>query len=554
MTPDTHPPGQPSLERRRFLAAVAGVAGLAAAAQTPVGRAVAAPRIAGGRYPFTVGVASGDPTSHGVVLWTRLAPRPFMRGGGMPNRRVPVHWELAEDEGFHRIVRTGDVWALDALAHSVHVDLEGLRPGREFYYRFWYRDDVSPVGRTRTAPALGAPTRKLDFAFASCQDWASGYYPSYAHMAEEDLDLVLHLGDYVYEGGIPADGGYRQVPVPGTLRQPPRTLERWRMQYALFKSDPQLQLAHARFPWVVTWDDHEVQNDYANSQSQYEGDISALRAAAYQAWYEHQPVRKPAKPDADGPRIYRRLHWGRLAQLDVVDGRQYRSIPPCGWGEAPACPAGYDPDVTMLGKRQERWLYAGHRDSVAQWNVMANNVMMARLEHEAVDGARLWHDAYDGFPAARNRVVGSWLRNEVRNPVVVTGDWHSTFVNDIHRNFDRDNSPVVGTEFVGSSISSNGDVPVYGPYYGPMIPFNPHMKFFDGDRRGYVRCTLTTERWRTDLRMVTTVGTPDAPQYTYASFEVEDGVPGAQQVAGPTGGRYPSRRTVGATGKGGPTG
>ena len=545
-------PEQTTLERRRFLAAVAGVAGLAAAAQVPVGRAVAAPRLEGGRYPFTLGVASGDPTPDGVVLWTRLAPRPLVPGGAMPNIRVPVRWELAADEGFTQVLRSGAVWALPELGHSVHVDLEGLAPDREWFYRFWYRNDVSRVGRTRTAPALGAAVPRLDFAFASCQDWASGYYPSYAHMADEDLDLVFHLGDYVYEGGIPGDGGYRDVRVPGTMRKAPRKLERWRMQYGLFKSDPQLQLAHARFPWVVTWDDHEVQNDYANDQSQYEGDISALRAAAYQAWYEHQPVRMPAKPDADGPRIFRRLHWGTLAQFDVVDGRQYRDIPPCGWGEAPACDAAYARDISMLGRRQERWLYDGHRDSTAQWNVMASNVMMGRLEHEAEDGARLWHDAWDGFPAARNRIMASWQRNALRNPVVTTGDWHSTFVNDIHRNFDREDSPVIGTEFVGTSISSNGDGAVYGPYYGPMIKFNPHIKFFDGDRRGYVRCRLDTEQMRTDLRMVRTVSTPDAAQYTYASFVVEDGQPGAQQIAGPPGGRYPTRKTPGATGKGDP--
>lgn len=542
-------PAAATLERRRFLAAVAGVASLAAAAQLPAGRAAAAPRLEGGRYPFRLGVASGDPTQSGVVLWTRLAPQPFQHGGGMPNVRVPVRWELAANEAFTQVGRSGDVWALPELGHSVHVDLEGLDPDQEWFYRFWYRDDVSRLGRTRTAPARDAAVTQLDFAFASCQDWASGYNPSYAHIASEDLDLVFHLGDYVYEGGIPSNGGYRKVNTPATLRTAPRKLERWRMQYGLVKSDPQLQLAHARFPWVVTWDDHEVQNDYANTESQYEGDISALRAAAYQAWYEHQPVRKPARPDADGPRIYRRLHWGTLAQFDVVDGRQYRSIPPCGWAEAPACEAGYDPDITMLGDRQERWLYAGHRDSIAQWNVMASNVMMGRLEHEAEDGARLWHDAWDGFPAARNRITASWQRNALSNPVVTTGDWHSTFVNDIHRDFDIKNSPVVGTEFVGSSISSNGDGEVYGPYYGPMIKFNPHIKFFDGDRRGYVQCRLDTEKMRTDLRMVTTVSTPDGHPYTYASFEVEDGRPGAHQVAGPTGGRYPTTPTPGATGK-----
>ncbi len=294
-----------------------------------------------------------------MVLWTRLAPDPFHPGGGMPPRRATVEWRLARDARFTSVIRSGRSWALPDLGHSVHVELAGLPAGREWFYQFSYRGHVSPIGRTRTAPAAGAAPARLALAVASCQDWASGYYPSYRHMAEEDLDLVLHLGDYVYEGGIPADGGYRRIPTPGTLRDAPRRLERWRMQYALFKSDPELQRAHAQHPWVVTWDDHEVQNDYANDESQYEGDISALRAAAYQAWYEHQPVRRPARPDKNGPRIHRRLGWGDLAQLDIVDGRQYRTVPACGWGEADACPAQYAPRQTMLGREQERWLYDG---------------------------------------------------------------------------------------------------------------------------------------------------------------------------------------------------
>jgi alkaline phosphatase D len=530
MTEPRTPAHTTEFDRRRFLAAVGAVAGAAAVAQMPVGRAEAAPRPPGGEYPFMLGVASGDPSPTGAVLWTRLAPKPLTRGGGMPTRRVPVEWEVARDERFRLVVKRGTSWALPQLAHSVHVEVDGLLPDREWFYRFRYRGDVSPVGRTRTAVPAGVHTSSLAFAFASCQDWASGYYPSYRHLADEDLDLVLHLGDYVYEGGIPAQGGYRNTPVPESMREAPRDVERWRMQYALFKSDPELQRAHARFPWMVTWDDHEVQNDYANEQSQYEGDISALRAAAYQAWYEHQPVRAPARPDRNGPRIYRRLAWGDLAQVDIADGRQYRSVPPCGWGEADACDAAYGPEITMLGERQESWLYRGYADSTARWNLLGSNVMLARLDHDGPHGQRLWHDAWDGFPAGRNRLVGAWQQHELRNPVVVTGDWHSTFVNDILRDFDDDASPTVGTEFVGTSISTNGDDEVYGPYYGPMIKFNPHIRFFDGDRRGYVRCRLDHDQMRTDLQMVSTVSRPDAPQSTFASFVVEDGRPGAHQV------------------------
>jgi alkaline phosphatase D len=504
-----------SLDRRRFLS---GVAGVAALATVTAGEAAATTRPVA--YPFTLGVASGDPTATGVVLWTRLAPAPFERGGGMPDRRVSVEWQVAEDERFRRVVRRGVAWAPPELAHSVHVEVEGLTPDREWFYRFRYRGDLSPVGRTRTTPTHSG---SLAFAVASCQAWDNGFYPSYAHMAAEDLDLVLHLGDYVYEGGIPAGGGLRGVATPDVLRAAPRDLTRWRMQYALYKSDPDLQAAHARFPWLVTWDDHEVQNDYANTQSQYEGDIGALRAAAYQAWYEHQPVRSRG-------RIYRRLRWGSLAQLDLLDGRQYRSVPPCGWGEADACAAGYDPAVTMLGAAQEKWLYDGLRTSGARWNILGNNVMLGRLDHDGAAGDRLWHDAWDGFPGARNRLTDTWVRHRVSNPVALTGDWHSTFANDILRDFDTPSSPVVASELVGTSISSNGDGDVYGPYYGPMIKYNPHIKFFDGDRRGYLRCHLDRDRLHADLRVVSTVSRRDAPESTFATFVVEDGRPGVQVV------------------------
>ncbi|WP_198958198.1 MULTISPECIES: alkaline phosphatase D family protein [Amycolatopsis] len=517
--------------RRRFLASVSAVAGAAALSQLPVGPAAAAPRPGGGEYPFKLGVASGEPAPTGAVLWTRLVPEPFTPGGGMPPKAAPVDWEVAADERFTRVAARGSTWALPQLAHSVHVEARGLAPDREYFYRFRYRHDISPVGRTRTTPAPGSPGGTLGFAFASCQSWDSGYYPSYRHMAQEDLDLVLHLGDYVYEGGIPADGGYRKVTTPDVLRTVPQDLERWRMQYALYKSDPDLQLAHARFPWLVVWDDHEVKNDYASTRQEHAGDIAALRAAAYQAWYEHQPVRPPANPaSAGGPRIYRRLHWGGLAQIDMLDGRQYRDVPPCGWGEADACPAAYDPSVTMLGATQERWLYEGFAASRARWNILGNNVMLARLDHDGPGGSRLWHDAWDGFPAARKRLTDAWQQHDVRNPVVVTGDWHSTFVNDIHADFDRPGSPVIGTEIVGTSISSNGDGAVYGPYYGPMIQYNPHIKFFDGDRRGYVRCRVGKKEFRSDLRMVSTVSRADAPESTVASFVVEDGRPGAVRV------------------------
>jgi alkaline phosphatase D len=515
------------LDRRRFLLGAGSLAALATLSQVPLAEgALAAPRLRGGEYPFKLGIASGAPSSDGFVLWTRLVPELFSPDGGMPGRRVPVGWKVALDEGMRSVVREGTVAAFPELAHSVHVELAGLPPGTEYYYQFRYRSEVSDVGRTRTAPLPGAAGGSLSFAFASCQDWTHGFYSAFRSMAEEDLDLVVHLGDYVYEYGIPADGGARNTPMPDVLRDGPQDLDRWRVQYAVYKSDPDLQRTHARFPWIVTWDDHEYSNDYVGA---YDATIGPARAAAYQAWYEHQPVRRRSLPRPDGSLLlYGRSNWGRLAQFDILDTRQYRSAPPCGWGEAPACAAGYDPSKgTMLGSTQERWLIEGLEQSPAQWNVVATSVMMARLDHDGPDGDIIWHDAWDGFPASRLAVTDTFTRANVRNPVVVAGDWHSTFVNDILHDFDEPDSPVVATEFVGTSISTNGDAEVYGPYYGPMIKWNPHIKFFDGDRRGYVRCKVDPFTWTTGLRMVPTVSRADAPASTYASFVVEDGRPGA---------------------------
>ena len=523
-------PDPSGLNRRRLLVGIGAVAGLAAFSQVPLeGTALAAPSIRSGEYPFKLGIASGDPLPDGVVLWTRLVPELFSPDGGMPSRPVPVDWEVALDARMRTVVRHGTVSALPELAHSVHVEVEGLEPGREYYYRFRYRGDVSEVGRTRTAPREHGSLESLKFAFASCQDWTHGFYSAYRSMAEEDLDLVIHLGDYVYEYGVPADGGMRKTAMPDVLREGPQDLDRWRMQYALYKSDPDLQRAHARFPWMVTWDDHEVENDYVGA---YDGTISTKRAAAYKAWYEHQPVRRRSLPRRNGSvDLYGRSNWGGLAQIDLLDTRQYRTAPPCGWGEAPACDAGNDPAKgTMLGATQEKWLLDGLRRSKARWNVIATSVMMARLDHDGPTGDILWHDAWDGFPASRKAITDTFTSARVRNPVLVAGDWHSTFVNDIKSDFDRPESPVVATEFVGTSITTNGDDEVYGPYYGPMMKWNPHIKFFDGDRRGYVTCRLDAHEWRTDLRMVPTVSRADAAATTFASFVIEDRRPGAVRV------------------------
>ena len=323
----------------------------------------------------------------------------------------------------------------------------------------------------------------LAFAFASCQRWDEGYYSAYRRLAEEDVAFVVHLGDYLYEYGIDEHGGFRNVPVPDQFRSETDTLERYRLQYGLYKSDPDLKRAHQLFPWLIAWDDHEVQNDYAGLApvgGEPNPAFTARRAAAYQAFYEHIPLRLAALPRGGELHLYRRMRWGDLADFSMLDARQYRTDQPCGDGEFPRCPESLDPAVTMLGAEQEEWLYDGLARSRARWNVIAQQVMMGQLDHNRGDPRIYWHDAWDGYPVARQRLIDHLAAARVRNPVVITGDWHSTFVNDIKADFGDPDSATVATEFVGTSISSNGDGIIYGPYYGPMIPANPHIKFFDG--------------------------------------------------------------------------
>ena len=516
-----------TLNRRRLLIGAGALTGLAIATGRQ-GKVLAQPKFSD--YPFTLGVASGEPLPDSIVLWTRLAPDPF-NGGGMPRQNVPVQWLIAADENMRQVVRSGTAMATPEFAHSVHVEVQGLRPARWYWYQFRVGNELSEVGRTRTAPAPRSRLNQLNFAFVTCQKWEDGFYSAYRRLAEEDLDVVFHLGDYIYEYGINSTGGARNVSLPEQFQQETQTLEQYRLRYALYKTDPDLQKAHALFPFVVTWDDHEVDIDYTDAISENNDPVTQFltrRVAAYQAYYEHLPLRPFSAPRGADMRLYRRLTFGDLAEFSVLDTRQYRSDQPCGDGETPRCEAALDPAQTMTGNRQERWLFDGLDRSSTRWNIIAQQVLMAQLDHKIGAEEIFWNDSWDGYPLARVRLFNHITNRKIANPVVITGDWHSTFVNDLKLDFKDPSSPTIATEFVTPSLTTNGDKEVYGPYYGSMIPENPHIKFFDGDHRGYFRVNLNRERWHTDLRIVTTVSQPDAPVYTLASFTVENGRPGVQ--------------------------
>jgi alkaline phosphatase D len=276
-------------------------------------------------YPFTLGVASGEPAPDGFVIWTRLAPSPLNADGlgGMSSAPVTVEWQVSNDQYFTQLARTGTVTAVQTSAHSVHVEVTGLQPGREYWYRFRASGHISQVGRARTAPAVGtSPT--MTMLFASCSHFEAGYFTAYRRMAEEHPDLILHLGDYIYEN----------APVPGVVRRHEGdeaiTLADYRQRYAQYKTDPDLQAAHLIAPWVVAPDDHEVEDNYAGLARADDyphlttGQFRARRAAAYRAYYENMPLRPANSAHGAGMALYRRIRWGRLATFHMLDTRQFR--------------------------------------------------------------------------------------------------------------------------------------------------------------------------------------------------------------------------------------
>jgi len=445
----------------------------------------------------------------------------------MSGEAVKVRWEVATDDAMRNVVKRGESIARPDLGHSIHAEVGGLRPAAWYWYRFDVGDASSPIGRTRTAPAANATPDRYRFAFVSCQHYENGYYTAYDHLTREDVDLVAHLGDYIYEyANNPAAN-----PAPVRPHQPWEcvTLEQYRNRYALYKSDPALQAAHAAFPWFVTWDDHEVKNNYA-------GDVSPAndprdqfllrRAAAYQAYYEHQPLRKASIPKGPDMLLYRTLNAGQLARFHILDTRQYRSDQSCDDGIKPACPAWSDSTRVMLGDTQERWLTRGVDQSRTTWNVLAQQIAFTRIPDPRNPTFQAM-DPWSGYPVARDRLLAWMAARQQKNFVVITGDIHSSFVMDVTKDALRpESSPTIATEFIGTSISSGRDGSDRWAQLANYETAVPNMKYHSA-RRGYVRCEVTADRWTSDYRMVPYITRPGSPVETAATYVVEHGKPGA---------------------------
>ncbi|PQO48120.1 alkaline phosphatase D family protein [Blastopirellula marina] len=473
--------------------------------------------------PFTLGVASGDPAPDGFVLWTRLAPDPI-DGGGMPAEIYELTWELSEDESFQEIAKRGKAFATPQLGHSVHVEVHGLPADKWYFYRFQCGDAISPVGKARTTPGYNAAAEKLRFAFASCQHYETGYYTAFEHMAQEDLDLVLHLGDYIYEYG-PNAKRIRQHNSPEI-----QSLDDYRNRYALYRSDPALQAAHAACPWLVVWDDHEFDNNYASDISEEKGiDHEAFllrRANAYQAYYEMMPLRRRCLPKGPDMQLYRRIPYGQLANFEMLDTRQYRTDQPNGDKKSPYNEEAANPKNTLLGDKQEHWLMRDLIASQSNWNILGQQVMMAQVDLEQGDGEKYSMDQWPGAGHSRDRLLSFMRDRKVPNPVVLTGDIHKNWVNDLKVDFTNETEAPMGTEFVATSISSGGNGGKMEKEEELLKSENPFVKFFNGER-GYVSCTVTPDEWRSDYQVVEYVDKPGAPLVTRASFVVESGKPGA---------------------------
>ena len=486
--------------------------------------------------PFTLGVASGDPLPDRVVLWTMLT------GDSLPDSDIDVEWEIGRDAELGDVVAHGTAPAVAALGYSVHVDATGLEPDTEYHYRFRIGQFETEPARTRTFAAAGTMPERFRFAFSSCQNWEQGYYAAYRDVVDQDdIDAFVFLGDYIYEY---ATGGYADPRGRATGQDfECETVEQYRARYALYKSDPLLRAAHALVPWIITWDDHEVDNDYAGAVSENNDPTDvflARRAAAYQVWYEFMPVRldPPTGPDYQ---IYRSFAHGDLVRFHVLDTRQYRSDQQhekpfvAALGDAVQVrddALAFSPDHTMVGAEQREWLADGAEASDAVWDVLAQQVFM--FGGNAVAGSDppvVVVDTWDGYAGDRQAVLEA-MAAAVDNLVVLTGDFHSAAVADLRTDPFDQSLPVIGTEFMASSISSSffDDDQSVEALVSAALTANPQIKWFDA-KRGYTLCEVTPERWLATYRAVKDQFDESSPVDTVSSWEVRAGQAGVQQVS-----------------------
>lgn len=468
-------------------------------------------------YPFSLGVAAGDPSSDGFVIWTRLVPDPLAPDGGMPRAPMEVEWEVASDSGFRQDRISGTALAWPELGHSVHVEVTGLQPGRPYFYRFSVAGERSLRGTAKTLPIAGAAVDQMKFGVCGCQHYEQGYFGAYRHLAAEDLAFVYHYGDFIYEYGIDYEyeAGLPIRPVRSSSIRGLMNVADFRHAYAQQLGDVDLQAARSRHAFLSSYDDHEIDNnwvgDFDNWWPEWSGptpptpqDVFRVRKqAAMQVWYEHMPVRKALMPRGSAVALNRELRYGNLLGMQLLDTRQYRSDQPCGDGFKPTCPGVADPKAEVLGREQEAWLARNLASGGTTWNALAQQITMMALDRRRrpeEPAKTLNLDSWAGYDAARERMLGRMAG--LKNMVVLTGDEHQNFCgNLVHRD------KVVGSEFVATSISSGGSGSDVRAGTEQWMKFNPELKFAN-DQRGYLTCELTPDAWQTHFMVVDQVDTP----------------------------------------------
>jgi alkaline phosphatase D len=482
-------------------------------------------------YPFQLGVASGDPAPDGFVIWTRLAPDPLEIDYGMPAAAVEVNWEVSADDRFREVVQSGTVLARPELGHSVHVEVGGLQPGRPYWYRFTAGRERSLWGRASTLPALGSPLQRVRFGIAGCQNFEQGFYTAHRHLAAEQPDFVFCYGDYFYESrAARVWNGSAMGPVENVrqyLGDELYTLGDYRRRYAQTKMDTDLQAAHAAAPWFMTWDDHEIDNNWVSDIDQ-DGTppaIFALRKqAAMQAYYENMPLRASSMPVGPRMQLYRQARYGDLLDVNLLDTRQYRSDQPCEdrWGVV--CDTIDRRDAAVLGGAQEEWLMGRMRASEARWQVLAQQVMMMDLDRTPGEVRTENLDSWAGYRQPRRRLLEA-VRDQGRgNVVVLTGDEHQNYAGQLHIDGKAPGPRPIATEFVSTSITSGGDGVDQRSDTVAIQQENPQLKWHNA-QRGYVICEVTPDLWTTEFKTLDTVTRRGAEIRTRMRMSVEHGHP-----------------------------
>lgn len=516
----------PSITRRRLLSGL-----VSSVAVAPfIGRARAQTAVRFTADPFSLGVASGDPDANSVVLWTRLAPIPLQPGSGMPSTAVPVDWEIAEDENMQRVLRRGTAEARPEDGHSLHVIADGLTANRPYWYRFMTGGIASRIGRTRTLPARDSLPDRFRLAVAGCQRIDHGFFTAWGDIAQADVDLVFHSGDYMYEYALRADAMATRMTVPVSAAALLKTsdLAQYRMRYALYKLDPDLAAAHAAHPFIASFDDHEVVNNWGGMSGppkMSQRDFLKLRTAAFQAFYENSPVRPSVRPRGPDITMYRSFDMGRLLRLAALDTRQFRSLPPCGKAETRRCDERFAPERSMIGADQERWLLDLFERRDTPWTVLGNQVLMMQIRHKEPNQDIVNTDKWDGNPAARARLLQGATDRKVGGLITVTGDIHRAIAGNLMVDFDKPQAAPVGVEFVASSISSDGDGGPARATGKRLIAANPHLRFYDA-HRGYLVCEFDQERCQATYRTVDFVTKRGGKVSTATTFTVDANQPG----------------------------